>query len=114
MQQARAASYLRGVRQSTAIIPIGIAHGYRPTSPEAFVIVNGRRVPVLRACLENTIVDVSDVPDCEGAAVLLLGQSGDLHISVADLADGEARVPAMLVTSLARSIERRHVTSIAI
>ena len=86
---AACAPYLRGSVSATGTVPLGIAHGYRqPVAGEgAFMLLRGRRVPVLRVCLENTVLDLSgiDAPK-EGEEVRALGTDGDDEVQIVDLA----------------------------
>ncbi len=104
----QAAAYLRNVAGPTGVIPVGLCHGYRPTSPDAFVIAAGRKVPVLRVCLENTILDLSGLGASVGDEVLLLGNAGGHRITLETLAAWHGTSQLTLVTSLGKSLPRRY------
>jgi len=104
-----AASYVSGTSGPVGVIPVGLAHGYRPVAPEAFVLVAGRPAPILRVCLENTIVDLARSPAAAGDEVLLLGTSGDTPITIEMLAQWHRTSVLTILTSLGRSLDRRHV-----
>ncbi|MBM3522433.1 MAG: hypothetical protein FJX57_05700, partial [Alphaproteobacteria bacterium] len=105
-----AAAYLRGRSGALGVIPLGIAHGYRPTPGESFVIVGGARAPVLRPCLEGTVIDLSQVGSpALGMAVTLLGTAGALRVTLDDLAAWQRTSPLALLTGLTKSLHRRYV-----
>ncbi|MEN6364747.1 MAG: alanine racemase [Rectinema sp.] len=73
-------SYGRTYRTSResriATLPIGYADGYsRALSNRAFASLHGKRVPVVgRVCMDQCMLDVTDVPEArEGDEVLLFG-----------------------------------------
>lgn len=107
-----AAPYLRHTSGPVGVIPIGIQQAYRPASPDAFVIVRGYAAPVLRACLENTVIDLCGAPDATvGADVMVLGSSGGLRIGIDDLATWQGASALATVTGLGRALARRYVDS---
>jgi len=72
-----------------ATIAIGYGDGYaRACSGKASVLLHGQRCPVLgRVCMDQTIVDVSHVPQVRtGDTAVLLGSQGNERITAAQLA----------------------------
>lgn len=72
-----------------ATVPAGYADGYsRLLSGENEVLINGRRARgVGRICMDQMMVDISDIPDVhEGTEVTLFGRDGDDMITPDDLA----------------------------
>lgn len=72
-----------------ATVPAGYADGYsRLLSGENEVLINGRRAKgVGRICMDQMMVDISDIPDVhEGTEVTLFGRDGDDMITPDDLA----------------------------
>ena len=70
-------------------VPVGYADGYRRAfSGRAQVLVRGRRAPVVgRVCMDQMMVDVTDVPGCAaGDEVVLLGAQGGEAISADEMA----------------------------
>ncbi len=62
-----------------ATIPIGYADGYsRLYQDKAEIAVNGRRARVLgRICMDQCMIDVTDIPDLEvGSVVTVMGEGG--------------------------------------
>ena len=66
-------------RSRVATVPVGYADGFRRT-PATWhhVLVRGRRAPVVgRISMDQTTVDVSDIPDVRaGDEVVLIGRQG--------------------------------------
>jgi alanine racemase len=75
------------------------------------VLVCGRRPPVLgRVSMDTTIVDVSQIRDCEiGDEVVLIGRSGGEEISAWDLARWSETLPYEVMCNLSERVLRRYV-----
>lgn len=101
--------YLRNATGAVGVVPIGLSHAYRPTAPEAFMIVAGGKAPILRVSLESTVLDLAGVKAVAGDEVLVLGATGELRITLDTLAGWQATSPLALVTGLGRSLPRRYV-----
>lgn len=74
-----------------ATLPVGYGDGYhRALSGRAMVLIGGKRCPVIgRVCMDQIMVDVSDVPSKNaqiGAPVVLLGKQGNETITAEELA----------------------------
>lgn len=72
-----------------ATIPVGYADGYpRALSGKGRMLIHGQYAPILgRVCMDQTMVDVSDIPDVKaGDKVILVGREGDNKITVEELA----------------------------
>lgn len=72
-----------------AVVSIGYADGYpRLLSGKASVLLHGRRVPIVgRICMDQLMIDVSDLPNvAEGDVVTLIGRDGDEIITADELA----------------------------
>jgi len=70
-----------------ATIPVGFADGYsRRLSNKGFVVINGQRAPIIgRVCMDQFMVDVTDLPEVNrGDEVELLGDSFGIK-NMADL-----------------------------
>ena len=75
-------------RTRIATIPVGYADGYpRNLSNKGSVIINGRRAPIIgRVCMDQFMVDVTDITDCEeGDEVTLIGKDGEEVITMEEL-----------------------------
>jgi alanine racemase len=72
-----------------AVLPIGYYDGYdRRLSAQAYVLVRGRRAPVVgRICMNMMMIDLTDMPEVTlGEVVTLIGQDGAEVITVDALA----------------------------
>ena len=69
-----------------ATLPVGFADGYdRRLSNLGYVMIRGQKAPILgRVCMDQMMVDVTDIPDVQrGDVVTLLGDG----ISIVEMAD---------------------------
>ncbi|MBR1757833.1 MAG: alanine racemase [Lachnospiraceae bacterium] len=81
-------TYVTKEPRLVATIPVGYADGYsRAQSNRARVLIHGRSCPILgRVCMDQFMVDVTDVPDVkEGDDVTLLGRDGEECISAEEM-----------------------------
>lgn len=73
-----------------AVLPVGYADGYaRSLSNRGYVLIRGRRAPIVgRICMDQTMVDVSGVPETSvGDEVVLYGAGGSDAIPVDEAAE---------------------------
>ena len=95
-----------------ATIPIGYHDGFlRQYSNTGQVLVRGRRTPVVgRVCMDQTLVDVTDVPDVRaGEEVVIYGEQGGSRISVEEMASLVDRIPYELTCSVGGRVRRQYV-----
>lgn len=74
---------------AVATVPVGYADGVkRDLSGKGRVLIRGRYAPIIgRICMDQFMVDVTDVPDVRaGDVVTLIGRDGDNAISVEEVA----------------------------
>lgn len=92
-----------------ATIPVGYGDGYpRSLSGRGSVLIRGKRAAVLgRVCMDQFMVDVSDIPDAsEGDIVTLIGADGEERITAEELGDLSGRFNYELVCDLGRRVPR--------
>lgn len=92
-----------------ATVPIGYGDGYpRSLSGKGYVLICGKRAPIMgRICMDQFMVDVSDIPSArEGGRVVLLGYDGEEHISAEELGELSGRFNYELVCDFDRRIPR--------
>lgn len=73
-----------------ATVGIGYGDGYpRNLSGKGEVLICGKRAPILgRICMDQLMVDVTDIPDAaEESVVTLLGKDGEEEITMEELAE---------------------------
>lgn len=83
-------TYEVGRPMRTATIPIGYADGYsRLFSNNGEVLVCGKRAPIVgRICMDQCMIDVTDIPDVgRGSVVTLIGKDGEEEITASEIAD---------------------------
>ncbi len=105
-------TYIAEKGMAAAMLPIGYADGYRIAfSNRAEVLIRGIRCPVRgRVCMDQTVVDVSHVPEVQpGEEVVLAGTQGDGHITLEELAAHASTIPYEILTGIGRRVARIHV-----
>jgi len=93
-------------------VPIGYGDGYpRVLSSKADVLVNGRRAKVIgRVCMDQMMVDVTDVPDVTmDSDVVLLGRQGKERITPDELAALAGTIPYEIMLGFSKRVTRRVV-----
>lgn len=100
----------RAERQSrVALIAVGYADGYnRGLSNRGQVLVRGRRCPVVgRVCMDNFLVDVTDVPGAAaGDETVLIGEQGSETISAREVAAAIDTINYEVLAGLNRRLPR--------
>lgn len=92
-----------------ATIPTGYADGYsRLLSNKGWVLINGKKAPIVgRVCMDQMMVDVTDIPDVTlGNEVVLLGKSGEERITADDLANMYGTIGYEVVCGINKRVER--------
>lgn len=72
-----------------AVIPVGYADGFRRAPAHwGEVLVKGRRAPIVgRVCMDQTMIDVTHIPDVrQGDEVVLIGRQGSEEITADEVA----------------------------
>lgn len=93
-------------------IPTGYADGYsRLLSNKGWVLIKGRKAPIVgRVCMDQMMVDVSDIPGVEiGTEVVLMGKSGDERITADDLAHIYGTIGYEIVCGINKRVERVYI-----
>jgi alanine racemase len=92
-----------------ALVPVGYGDGYhRSLSNRSQVLIRGRRAPIIgRVCMDQFVVDVSDIPDVQqDDEVVLIGQQGSERISAEELAALAGTINYEVTTSLLPRVAR--------
>lgn len=91
-----------------ATIPVGYGDGYpRSLSSKGSVLIRGRRAPIVgRICMDQFMVDVTDVPAELLDEVTLLGKDGEEEITVDELGALSGRFPYEFVCDIGKRVPR--------
>ena len=92
-----------------ATVPVGYGDGYsRGLSNKGWVLIKGKKAPICgRVCMDQFMVDVTDVPDVVvGTEVTLLGRDGDEIITAEEIGDLSGRFNYEFVCCLGKRIPR--------
>lgn len=95
-----------------ATIPVGYGDGYpRSLSNKGMVLIHGKRAKILgRVCMDQFMVDVTDIPDVHFMdPVTLIGQDGSEVIRVEELSELSGRFNYEFVCCLGKRIPRVYV-----
>lgn len=102
-------TYVAETARRVATVPVGYGDGYpRSLSNKGEVLIHGRRCRILgRVCMDQLMVDVSEVPEAAaGSEVTLLGEDGDERITLEELSERSGRFPYEFMCCLNRRVPR--------
>ena len=100
-------------RTRLALLPAGYADGLsRLLSNKGWALVHGRRAPIAgRVSMDQTIVDVTDVPKvAAGDEAVLIGAQDGEQITAADLAELTGTIPYEILCAIAPRVPRELVS----
>ncbi len=92
-----------------ATIPVGYGDGYvRSLSGKGDVLIRGKRAAILgRICMDQFMVDVTDIPDVqEDDEVTLLGKNGDECITMEELAEKSGGFHYEMICDIGKRVPR--------
>ena len=92
-----------------ATVPVGYADGYRRClSNKFYVLIRGKRAPILgRVCMDQLMVDVTDIPDVTlNDRVILVGKSGSEEITMEQIAAAADSFNYEFVCGISRRVPR--------
>lgn len=95
-----------------ATIPVGYADGYpRGLSNEGSVLIHGKRAKIVgRVCMDQFMVDVTDIPDVSiGDNVTLIGKDGDDCITCEEIGDISGRFNYEFLCCITRRVPRVYI-----
>lgn len=98
-----------------ATIPVGYADGYpRSLSGRGYVLIRGKRAPILgRVCMDQFMVDVTDIEAQALDEVTLMGRDGEELLSVDTLSALSGRFPYEFVCDISKRVPRVYVDAAA-
>lgn len=100
-----------------AILCAGYGDGLpRSASNRAQVIIRGRRCPVLgRVTMDQTIVDVTDLPEVKtGDEAILVGRQDGAEISIAEFSTWADTIPWETLCSVTKRVPRLYRTALGV
>ena len=92
-----------------ATVPVGYADGYRRSlSGNFYVIIRGKRAPILgRVCMDQMMVDVTDIPDVQlNDRVVLVGSDSNETITMEAIAEAADSFNYEMVCGISRRVPR--------
>lgn len=92
-----------------ATIPTGYADGYnRALSNKGYVLIGGKRAPIVgRVCMDQFMVDVTDIPGVKAYdEVVLIGKSGDEILTADDMAQMLGTIGYEVVCDVGKRVQR--------
>ena len=104
-------TYVTTRKTKVATIPVGYADGYRRSlSGRFYVLIRGRRAPILgRVCMDQMMVDITDVPDVRiDDPVVLVGSDGNDVITMEQIAAAADSFNYEFVCGISRRVARRY------
>ena len=103
------ATYVTPQERRIATIPVGYGDGYaRGLSNRGEVLIRGKRAPIVgRVCMDQFMVDVTDIPGvCVGDEVTLIGADGEERITLEELGEKSGRFNYEFACDLGKRIPR--------
>ena len=104
-------TYITTRKTKVATVPVGYADGYRRSlSGKFYVLIRGRRAPILgRVCMDQMMVDITDVPDVRiDDPVVLVGSDGNDLITMEQIAAAADSFNYEFVCGISRRVARRY------
>ena len=95
-----------------ATIPVGYADGYpRMLSNKGSVLIHGKRAQIVgKVCMDQFMVDVTDIPDVSiGDNVTLIGRDGDECITCEEIGDISGRFNYEFLCCITRRVPRVYI-----
>ena len=99
-------------RMRVATVAAGYGDGYpRSLSGRGYVLISGKRAPILgRVCMDQFMVDVTDIPEAEELdEVTLLGRDGEAFLPVETLSELSGRFPYEFVCDISKRVPRVYI-----
>ena len=100
-----------------ATVSAGYADGYpRALSNQGCVLIHGKKAPIIgRICMDQMMVDVTDIPDVQVEDVVtLVGTDGDETITIEEIANPAARFDYEMLCDISSRVTRVYLSLIHI
>lgn len=95
-----------------ATIPVGYGDGYpRSLSNKGYVLIGGQTAPIIgRVCMDQFMVDVTDIEAHEQEEVTLLGKDGGAFLGIDELGRLSGRFPYEFACCINERVPRVYLT----
>lgn len=106
-------TYVAASERRIATVSIGYGDGYpRQLSGRGYVLIKGQRAPVVgRVCMDQLMVDITDIQDVEPEEVVtLFGHDGDAEITIDELSDLCGRFNYEFVCNINKRVKRVYIS----
>lgn len=105
-------TYITERDTAVALVPVGYGDGYqRIHSNRAAVLINGQRAPMVgRVCMDQFVVDVTDIDGVEqDSEVVLIGRQGSEYVTADELASLANTINYEITTGLLPRVPRLYL-----
>lgn len=99
-------------RRRIATVAAGYADGYRRSlTGKSYVLIHGQKARVVgRICMDQMMIDVTDIPDVKTEDVVtLIGTDGNETISIEQISDWADTIGSDYVTTIPTSRVKRYL-----
>lgn len=99
-------------KSKIATVTTGYADGFsRHLSNQGFVMIKGKMAPIVgRVCMDQTLVDVTDIPDVKmGDSVILMGSDGINTYDADDMASDLGTIGYEIICNISKRVQRFYV-----
>lgn len=106
--------YVAEQERKIATVTTGYADGLnRGLSNKGFVLIRGQKAPIVgRICMDQTLVDVSDIPNVKmGDTVIILGASGGMEYNADDMAEDLDTIGYEITCNISKRVQRFYYNS---
>lgn len=96
-----------------ATVTTGYADGLnRLLSNRGFMLIDGYKAPIVgRICMDQTLLDVTDIPDVKmGSIVTIIGRSGDFNYTADDMANDLSTIGYEIICNISKRVQRFYRT----
>ena len=94
-----------------ATVSIGYADGYpRSLSNKGWVLIHGRKAPIVgRVCMDQMMVDITDIPDVKiEDVVTLVGKDGSEQITAEEISEAAGSFNYEFVCDISKRVPRKY------
>ncbi len=105
-------TFVADKKMKIATIPVGYGDGYpRSLSGKGYVLINGKRANILgRVCMDQFMVDVTDIDAKKGDVATLVGEDNGSVLSVEEVADIAGTFNYELICDVGKRVPRVYIS----